>query len=211
MEEETQVHDEPERPLKRLRLRSQSQVSPPVNASNHSAGTSSLKRPKVEEDELPKTSLQQQPQPISPHHPISPRQPISPHHQPISPRQPISPHHQPISPHHQPISPQRGIINKGKQPLIPQVASLGKRPMSERASHAVRIKEPTVEPGIVLLPKQKVPDIHALITPKDEPFTDDTYNNDVSRYEVPIAVIHPGASPFPWMNISCFFLAILLE
>ncbi|KAK4573207.1 hypothetical protein RGQ29_031250 [Quercus rubra] len=194
LEEETQVHDEPERPLKRLRLRSQSQVSPPVNASNHSAGTSSLKRPKVEEDELPKTSLQQQPQPISP------RQPISPHHQPISPRQPISPHHQPISPrqpispHHQPISPQRGIINKGKQPLIPQVASLGKRPMSERASHAVRIKEPTVEPGIVLLPKQKVPDIHALITPKDEPFTDDTYNNDVSRYEVPIAVIHPDRS-----------------
>lgn len=82
--------------------------------------------------------------------------------------------------------------------------------MSERASHAVRIKEPTVEPGIVLLPKQKVPDSHALITQQDEPFTDETYN-DVSRYEVPIAVIHPGASPFPWMNISFFFLAILLE
>ncbi|GMY06344.1 probable inactive histone-lysine N-methyltransferase SUVR2 isoform X5 [Fagus crenata] len=165
--EEAQVHDEPERPLKRLRLRSQSgQVSPPVNASNHSAGTSSLKRPKLEEDELPKTSFQQQPQEM------------------MEKPQSIA----------QPISPQHGIVNKGKQPLLPQVASPGKRPMSERASHVVCIKEPTVVPGIVLLPKRNVPDTHALIKPKDEPFTDDMFTDDVSQYSVPIAVIHPDPS-----------------
>ncbi|KAE7997882.1 hypothetical protein FH972_002477 [Carpinus fangiana] len=87
--------------------------------------------------------------------------------------------------------PQHGTVNKGKQPLLPQIASPGKRSMSERASH-VCIREPRVEQGIVLLPKQKVPDTHLLIKPKDEPFTDDMFTEDVPDYEVPIAVIHPA-------------------
>jgi hypothetical protein len=96
---------------------------------------------------------------------------------------------------------QHGTVNKGKQPLLPQIASPGKRSMSERASH-VCIREPMVEQGIVLLPKQKVPDTHLLIKPKDEPFTDDMFTEDVPDYEVPIAVIHPGAYSFLWINMS---------
>lgn len=160
LEEEALTHDEPERPLKRLRLRGQGgQVSPSVNACNQSLGGSSVKRPKVEEDELPKTSFRQQPREIK-------------------------------------ETPQRNIVNKGKQPLLPQIEPLGKRSMSERAA-SIRIKEPMAEPGIASLPKQKVPETHVLIKPKDEPFTDDMFSSDVPDYEVPIAVIRPGASLFP--------------
>lgn len=165
MEEEALTHDEPERPLKRLRLRGQGgQVSPSVNACNQSLGGSSVKRPKVEEDELPKTSFRQQPREIK-------------------------------------ETPQRSIVNKGKQPLLPQIEPLGKRSMSERTA-SIRIKEPMAEPGIASLPKPKVPDTHVLIKPKDEPFTDDMFSSDVPDYEVPIAVIRPGTSLFPWSHIS---------
>ncbi|XP_041004192.1 probable inactive histone-lysine N-methyltransferase SUVR2 isoform X2 [Juglans microcarpa x Juglans regia] len=157
LEEEALTHDEPERPLKRLRLRGQGgQVSPLVTACNQSLGGSSVKRPKVEEDELPKTSFRQQPREIK-------------------------------------ETPQRNIVNKGKQPLLPQIEPLGKRSMSERAA-SIRIKEPMAEPGIASLPKQKVPDTHVLIKPKDEPFTDDMFSSDVPDYEVPIAVIRPDPS-----------------
>ncbi|KAG6662822.1 hypothetical protein CIPAW_03G270100 [Carya illinoinensis] len=161
LEEEALTHDEPERPLKRLRLRGQGgQVSPSVNACNQSLGGSSVKRPKVEEDELPKTSFRQQPREIK-------------------------------------ETPQRSIVNKGKQPLLPQIEPLGKRSMSERTA-SIRIKEPMAEPmaepGIASLPKPKVPDTHVLIKPKDEPFTDDMFSSDVPDYEVPIAVIRPDPS-----------------
>ncbi|KAF5482470.1 hypothetical protein F2P56_003040 [Juglans regia] len=157
LEEEALTHDEPERPLKRLRLRGQGgQVSPSVNACNQSLGGSSVKRPKVEEDELSKTSFRQQPREIK-------------------------------------ETPHRNIVNKGKQPLLPQIEPLGKRSMSERAA-SIRIKEPMAEPGIASLPKQKVPDTHGLIKPKDEPFTDDMFSSDVPDYEVPIAVIRPDPS-----------------
>ncbi|KAG6724442.1 hypothetical protein I3842_03G259600 [Carya illinoinensis] len=157
LEEEALTHDEPERPLKRLRLRGQGgQFSPSVNACNQSLGGSSVKRPKVEEDELPKTSFRQQPREIK-------------------------------------ETPQRSIVNKGKQPLLPQIEPLGKRSMSERTA-SIRIKEPMAEPGIASLPKPKVPDTHVLIKPKDEPFTDDMFSSDVPDYEVPIAVIRPDPS-----------------
>lgn len=141
--------------------------------SSVSLGGSPLKRPKVEGGELPVPCLQQQPQEM------------------VEKPQSIL----------KPIAPQHGTVNKGKQPLLPQISSPGKRSMPERASH-VCIREPIVEPGIVLLPKQKVPDTRVLIKPKDEPFTDDMFTEDVPDYEIPIAVIHPGTSLFLWINIS---------
>lgn len=175
MEEEAQTHDEQERPLKRLRLRSQGgHVSPLVNGYNHSLGESSLKRPKVEEDEISKTCFEQQPQEM------------------IETPQSIM----------RTISPEHSILNKGKQPLLLESASQAKRLMSETVSHVVRIDEPTVEAGVVLLPNQKIPDTHVLIKPKDEPFTDDMSARDIPQYELPIAVIRPGAPLFLWINIS---------
>ncbi|KAK9944999.1 hypothetical protein M0R45_010532 [Rubus argutus] len=87
-----------------------------------------------------------------------------------------------------PISPPSGIINKGKQPLISKSMALEGKSSSERSSHGVRFKETVVGPGIILLPKQNV-DSLALIKPKDEPFTD-----DMAQDEVPIAVILPDQS-----------------
>ncbi|XP_041008497.1 probable inactive histone-lysine N-methyltransferase SUVR2 [Juglans microcarpa x Juglans regia] len=163
LEEEAQTHDEPERPLKRLRLRSQGgQVSPLVNSCSHNLDGSLSERPKMEEDELPKSHFQQRPQEI------------------METPQSIQ----------QTISPQLSIVNKGKKPLLPCIDSLEKRSMSDRESHVVHIKEPMVESDIALLPKQKVPNTRVLIKPKDEPF-DDMFNSDVPDYEVPIAVIHP--------------------
>ncbi|KAA8543414.1 hypothetical protein F0562_021091 [Nyssa sinensis] len=78
------------------------------------------------------------------------------------------------------------LRDKGKGPLSPQIARREKSSISERPYHALRFKEPKVGPGIVLLPKQKVPDTHNLIKPKDEPITD-----DMPQFEVPIAVIRP--------------------
>ncbi|XP_059432571.1 probable inactive histone-lysine N-methyltransferase SUVR2 isoform X4 [Corylus avellana] len=163
LEEEAQTQDEPERPLKRLRRGQGGPGSSSVNACNNSLGGSPLKRPKVEEGEPLDPCLQQRPQEMT--------------EKPQSILKPIAPQH--------------GTVNKGKQPLLPQIASPGKRSMSERASH-VCIREPIVEQGIVLLSKQKVPDTHLLIKPKDEPFTDDMLTADVPDYEVPIAVIHPA-------------------
>lgn len=79
----------------------------------------------------------------------------------------------------QPISPHIGNKNKGKQPVM-------SKPL---APHGVRFKEMVVaEPGIILLPKQNV-NIHQLLKPKDEPFTD-----DMAQDEVPIAAILPDPS-----------------
>ncbi|XP_062148347.1 probable inactive histone-lysine N-methyltransferase SUVR2 isoform X6 [Alnus glutinosa] len=165
LEEEAQTQDEPERPLKRLRRGQGGQATSSVNVCNHSLGGSPLKRPKVEEGEPVEPCLQQQPQEMM--------------EKPQSILKPIAPLH--------------GTVNKGKQPLLPQIASPGKRSMSERASQLC-IREPIVEPGTVLLPKQKVTDTRVLIKPKDEPFTDDMFTEAVPDYEVPIAVIHPDPS-----------------
>lgn len=82
------------------------------------------------------------------------------------------------------------LRDRGKEPLLPQNGRREKRSISEMSSHAVCIKDPKVDAGIIRPPKQKVPNSHALIKPKDEPFTD-----DMPRFEVlPIAVIHPGMS-----------------
>uniref|UniRef100_A0A5B6YPP7 Putative histone-lysine N-methyltransferase SUVR2 isoform X1 n=1 Tax=Davidia involucrata TaxID=16924 RepID=A0A5B6YPP7_DAVIN len=218
LESEAQVHDEPERPLKRLRLRYQGvQASPSSGNSSPGLGVTLLRKPKVEQSEPPETSPEQQSQGVieSPLPNIGKRMPES---QSVSPhplirnkgKQPVMPKPLTVQERYEqsqpgangriqscatkrtefdPISPPIRLRDKGKEPLSPQIAPKEKMPISERPSHALRFKEPKVEPGIVLLPKQKVPDTHAFIKPKDEPFTD-----GMPQFEVPIAVIHPESS-----------------
>ncbi|XP_059626084.1 probable inactive histone-lysine N-methyltransferase SUVR2 isoform X2 [Cornus florida] len=212
---EDQGHDEPERPLKRLRLRHQeAPVSSSLGNSSPRSGGTPLKRPKVEQPELPQSSSLQQSQGIIETHSNIEKaraesQPFSPH--PLirnKGKQPILPNHLAVQERSEPsqagatdrtqpakrtefdsTSSPVHLRDKGKGPLSPQTAQREKGSFSERPAHAVLFKGPNVDPGIVLLPKQKVPNSHALIKPKDEPFTD-----DMPQFEVPIAVIHPEPS-----------------
>ncbi|XP_022758512.1 probable inactive histone-lysine N-methyltransferase SUVR2 isoform X2 [Durio zibethinus] len=227
IEEEGTVPNELVRPLKRLK---KVQYQEGLASFSHKNSTSSvagtlLKKPKLEEDELPPTLQLQSIQcsvgntrteflPASPGT-VSPqpasRCPVSPHHggrntspgtvspQPTSPG-PVSPHHSGRNKGKQTVEPrplailersepnshssQMHVSYKGKEPISPHVASNGKGP--ERVSLALRIKDPAPEPSI--LPKKRVPDTHALIIPKEEPFTD-----DMPQVEVPITVIHPDS------------------
>ncbi|XP_057965045.1 probable inactive histone-lysine N-methyltransferase SUVR2 isoform X2 [Malania oleifera] len=215
LEEEAQMHDEPERPLKRLRLRYQDgQVSSPIGNSGPSLAETSFRKPKAEEAEQPDTSSRQQlqgrresPEPNVRNIGVQP-QPVSPQpHLRNKGKQPVSPKLLAVqqdsdtsqqcagggtqscaSKRTEPdlLSSQTRLKDKGKEPVSSQISPREKRLTSERSHHALQFKEPKHEPGIVLLPKQKMPDICALIKPKDEPFTD-----EMAQYEVPIAVIHP--------------------
>ncbi|KAH9785192.1 putative inactive histone-lysine N-methyltransferase SUVR2 [Citrus sinensis] len=158
-EEESLEHEEPLRPLKRLRRGVQSVVPPsPSNSSPGFGGTLS-RRPKMDGDELPASSFQQQ----------SPEKTKSPKFNLGNVR---------LENH----------SYKGKEPVSPQVASA-----QNRASHALCIRGPTVEPGIVPSPKKVVPSTHVFIRPKDEPFTDDMFTDNAPQYEAPIAVIRPDS------------------
>ncbi|KAK9282232.1 hypothetical protein L1049_005146 [Liquidambar formosana] len=192
LEEEAQVHDEPERPLKRLRLRYQEgQVSPSLgNNSNPRQSQDITESSQVNVGNL--RVVDSQPVSSPTHLRNRGKQPVSPKSLAVQERSDLS---QPCATVHpcatkrtesDSLSPQIRIRDKGKEPLSPQIPPREKRLFSERSSHAVRFKEPKVEPGIVLLPKKKVPDAHALIKPKNEPFTD-----DMPQFEVPIAIIPP--------------------
>ncbi|GMP90574.1 hypothetical protein CsSME_00041635 [Camellia sinensis var. sinensis] len=189
MDEEAPMHEEPERPLKRLRLRNQNDhVSPSFGLGE----TSSRGPPKVEGD-LPETCPEQRsqdmtesPQPLVRN---KRKQPVLPKPVPIQdsfePSQPGAANRtEPFATRRTEsdlVSPPVRLTGKGKEPLLPQIAPR----ISVRSPHAVRLKEPTVDTGIVLSPKPHVHDSHALIKPKDEPFTD-----DILHSEVPSAVIH---------------------
>lgn len=163
--EEAQMHVEPARPLKRLRLRGQeSQSSHPSTSCAPSSAASPLKEPKLEDDTLPKNYSRQQPQNTELSSGGNAR---------IEAR---------------PAPARDVIVDKGKQPVSPQVAPRGRRLISESegASPSIPSKEPTVKPGMLLLPSNKMPHNHALIIPKDEPI------DELPDYQVPIAVIPPG-------------------
>ncbi|XP_044493548.1 probable inactive histone-lysine N-methyltransferase SUVR2 isoform X2 [Mangifera indica] len=158
-EDEPLADVEPLRPLKRLRRGQEVPATPSVSNSSPVSGGVLLKRPKLEEGELPSTSMQQQSQ------------------EKIKAIQPSTGSVKTDT---------LGLTYKGKEPLLPMVASAGNRCISEQASHGVNIRDPAVE-GNVLSPK-KVSNCQPLIKPKDEPFTDDT-----PQYEFPIAMIHPDS------------------
>eukprot|EP00262_Sarcandra_glabra_P000499 TRINITY_DN10583_c0_g1_i1.p1 TRINITY_DN10583_c0_g1~~TRINITY_DN10583_c0_g1_i1.p1 ORF type:complete len:822 (-),score=156.55 TRINITY_DN10583_c0_g1_i1:322-2787(-) len=90
----------------------------------------------------------------------------------------------------EPSSPQTFPRENRIQPPSPQIVLKMKRPVPERVATMSCLKEPKIEPGIALLPKENVPNhqnsYKALIKPKSEPET-----VDFAPFEVPIAVIHP--------------------
>ncbi|KAI3461832.1 hypothetical protein Pfo_018495 [Paulownia fortunei] len=217
--EEAQATEEPERPLKRLRLRYRDGQNSSSNAPNSSIPMKLIVRPKEEPNELPETCLPklnatqgivESPQPNTENtrvdsqavtcqllgknkgkQPISPKSLIA--REGCDPCQPsgISRNQQNtqlITELRSPSHPMR-LRDRGKGSVSPQIPSREKSSVPESSSYAVCLKEPKIEPGLVLSPKQKSIASHALIKPKDEPITD-----DMPHLEVPIAVILPDPS-----------------
>ena len=219
MEEETQVQEDSERPLKRLRLRHQDgQASPStINASTNSSETL-LKRPKLEADELPEAQAQlpstteavrrNDSQPVSPlnqgrnkgKRPILPNASGRLEGSGVSQSVDVERTHSVVADvtESEPVGLSRQLKGKGKEHVSPQSATQENIPTSDKPSSAVRFKEPKV------VPKQKG---IALIKPKDEPLTDDP---PCPRFEVPLAVIMPGTSCFFLVSCSCETIASYL-
>ena len=162
-DEDAHVQDEPLRTKKRLRLRGpEFQSSHPQTSGGPSTAAFPLKMPKLEDDAVPENSSRLQPQSTAA----------------------LSDGNGRVEVHQ--VIPRDGIVDKGKQPVSPQVTPRGRRFTSDSAPPAVPFKEPTVEPGATLSPKNKTAHPHALIKPKDEPI------DDMPDYEVPISVIPRG-------------------
>ncbi|XP_077250829.1 putative inactive histone-lysine N-methyltransferase SUVR2 isoform X2 [Tasmannia lanceolata] len=163
---ETSMYNEPEPPRTRSRLRQEDgQSSGSLRTSTTAFGEMSSKRPKYDEA-------------------VSPQ--ICPRHEQA---ELVSPQIYVQEKRTNPVSPQAYLKEKVTEALSPQVAAREKRVVSERISNTSCFKEPKIEPGIDLLPKQNVPTrghYNALIKPKSEPFT-----GDFPEFEIPIAVIHP--------------------
>ncbi|TKY52771.1 Histone-lysine N-methyltransferase SUVR2 [Spatholobus suberectus] len=157
--EEAQIHVETARPLKRLRLRGQ-ELHPLTN----SAPSPPSKKPKLDDAALSEGCSGKKPQ-----------------------NKAVSPHRN-IRTEARPLPPRDGFVDKGKQPVSPQVSHRGRRLTSERVSPSTPSKGPTVGPGKFLLPNNQMPRSHALIIPKDEPI------DELPDYEMPIAVIPPEPS-----------------
>ncbi|MCD7467422.1 hypothetical protein HAX54_004843 [Datura stramonium] len=182
LEEET-VDDEPERPLKRLRLRQQ-EVQASSSANNSSSISAGTSFKKVEEQaELPGTNSQG----CSQGHQLNNRSAAAESH-PIpyltyvrnKGKQPVSPNNADRLENN---ANSRQNHLKGKETQTPQITSRDKGLVLGKPSHASNLKEPKTEPDIELSQKQKMLGTRAFIKPKDEP-----------QFEVPIAVIHPELS-----------------
>ncbi|KAK4482362.1 hypothetical protein RD792_009515 [Penstemon davidsonii] len=217
MQEEAQATEEPVRPLKRLRRKYQDGQTSSLNRSNAVVTRLPLVKPKEEPDELPETHLVKlngskgnvdSPEPTAVKSQAVARQSLCKNKgkQPISPKALViherGDHSQPsgISRSQQntqlgtePISPSYPMRLRDRRKVSdsPQNPSREKRPVPESSSHVVICKEPNVEPGIVKSPNQKTAASHALITPKDEPVTDDM---PLVEEVAPIAVILPDPS-----------------
>ncbi|KAF7818470.1 putative inactive histone-lysine N-methyltransferase SUVR2 isoform X1 [Senna tora] len=149
-EKELQGKRKKSKDVDRLRLRGQeSQASHSMSICGTSSAASPSKMPKIEGDTLPESSSQQ------PQYLATSSQ---------SDRNAETEVH--------PVPQQDSIVDKGKQPLSPHVASRGRRHISERAAPIVPFKESTAERGILPLQKSKASSIRALIIPKDEPVDD---------------------------------------
>ncbi|KAK6164397.1 hypothetical protein DH2020_001261 [Rehmannia glutinosa] len=188
LQEEALVAEEPEQPLKRLRLRHRDgQTS--SNMNNSGLPKTPLVTPKEEPNEMPETHLPkingslgivESPQPNSGNITIKPQDATCQSVGKNKGKQPISPKSQ--------AHPMR-LRDRGTGVVSPPITSRKKRPAPESSSHPVSLKEPKIEPGIPLLPEKENTASRALIVPKDEPLTD-----DMPRLEVPGAIIHPGTS-----------------
>lgn len=175
--------------MKRLRLRHQEgQASP---SFSNSRGGTSLKWPIGEHTELPETRTV----PLKPNseNTRAESQPISTHPLSKNKGKQLDVTERSVS-----NSSPRNLRGREKEPPAPQNGPREKKRISESSSNAVVLKEPKVDPGLNLFPKQKVPD-RAFIKPKDEPFT-----KEMPQLEVPITVIRPGMSYLLWLNYVCY-------
>lgn len=218
MEEEAQANEEPERPLKRLRLKYRDGQSS-SGATHSSVSKMLLVRPKEEPEELPQTcppmlnvsqGTMESPQPNAENTSVNAqsvpcqsrgkrkgKQPISPSsliaHEGDESCQPsgIGRNQQNITEPRSPSPHAMSLRDRGKRSVSPQILSREKRLVPLSASNPVLHEEPTVAPGVVLPSQEKSIASHSVIIPKDEPVTD-----DMPLVEVPIAVIYPGMSSF---------------
>ncbi|KAL0383655.1 UNVERIFIED_CONTAM: putative inactive histone-lysine N-methyltransferase SUVR2 [Sesamum calycinum] len=78
--------------------------------------------------------------------------------------------------------------NRGTRAL-PKFHPERKEPVPDSSLHALRLKEPKVEPGIILSPKKRSNASQAILKPKDEPVTE-----DMACLEVSGAITHPDVS-----------------
>ncbi|GAB4841259.1 hypothetical protein Ancab_021991 [Ancistrocladus abbreviatus] len=174
LEEEAQVHDEPERPLKRLRKKGQD--VPAHDQASLATGELSLKKAKVEPGTAPETSkYQAQDGTESTYSNIRSGRADS---------RRVSPPPQLGNKGKQPVSPQMAVRDKSQEPILSPAAPSAKKATTQSTHQALQIKEHRVDQGVTV--KQKISGFNALIKPKDEPFTDDAL-----PYEIPLAVVHP--------------------
>ncbi|KAJ9547920.1 hypothetical protein OSB04_020463 [Centaurea solstitialis] len=196
MEEETQIQEDSERPLKRSRLRQQDGhglASPStINACTNSNDTL-LKKPKLEAGELPSTT-----EPVSPlirgrnkgKQPVLPNASGRLEGSGVSQSMDVERTHSAVADGAESDSVilSRHLKGKGKEHVSQQSAGPRENISTpDKPSSAVRFKEPKVEPGIGVVPKQKGV---ALVKPKDEPLAD---GPPCPRFEVPLAVIMPDS------------------
>ncbi|ESW34587.1 hypothetical protein PHAVU_001G164300 [Phaseolus vulgaris] len=159
-DEEAHMLEEPLRPLKRLRLRGQEgQSSRPLTSPVHNLASFPLKIPKLEDGTVPE---------------------ISPRLQPQSRAALSDGNARHDAPH---VPPQDVIVNKGKQPVSPQVTPRGGRSMSDHTSLAEPLKESPAEPRAAPLVNNKMIVPFTFIKPKDEPV------DHLPDCEIPLAVI----------------------
>lgn len=181
LEREIPLPDEPDRPLKRLRLNQDNHVSPSVTNCIPGLGVGELKKPKVEADELNAqeiTNPKPQAVPLQPLVRDKGKQPVS--NESGSPVISV--------PSHSPLMRSR---DKGKEPLLPQNTPKDFRVLSERSSHGVCIREPKVD-AVTSLPPKQVPNGYVLTKLNDRQSTDEKLRADVA-----VTKVHPGISYVP--------------
>ncbi|XP_017229776.1 probable inactive histone-lysine N-methyltransferase SUVR2 [Daucus carota subsp. sativus] len=180
-DDENLEHDEPDRPLKRLRLKHQdNHLSSSLIDGSPDLGVGEFKKPKVEADEA------------------SAREITNPEPQSVS-LQPLA-----KDKGKQPVSSEAGapVISvpshsslirskdKGKEPLLPEDTPKDFRLFSERSSsHGVTIREPKVD-AVISLPPKKVPNGYALTKLNDSSSIDEKLHADVAA-----TAVHPEPLP----------------
>ncbi|KAG8389157.1 hypothetical protein BUALT_Bualt02G0199900 [Buddleja alternifolia] len=213
VEKEAQATEEPERPLKRLRRRYQNGQTSSLNTPG--VTKTPLVRPKEEPNELPETNplkingsqgILESPQPRTENIRTRSQARVSELPGKNKGKQPVSPKSLSLQEKCDPSQPTgtsrsqqntqlrtesrsqshtMRLRDRGTGTLSSQIPCKEKTPVPESSSHALCLKEPKVEPGILLSPKRKRTANHALIVPKDEPVT-----SDMLPLDVPIATVH---------------------
>lgn len=184
---EIQSHDDPDRPLKRLRLNQDNHVSSSVTNCIPGVAVGELKKPKVEADELIAqkiTNPEPQSVPLQPLARDKGKQPVS--NESGSPVISVPS-----------CSPLMRSKDKGKEPLLPQNNPKDFRLLSERSSsHGVCIREPDVD-AVTSLPPKQVPNGYVLTKLNDRQSTDEKLHADVA-----VTAVHPEPLPQGYFSVE---------